>query len=240
MAQLKASLYSLKGVAKSEIDLPATVFGAEVNPPLLAQVVRVHLANQRSGNANTLTRALINRTKAKWFKQKGTGHARHGARSAPIFVGGGIAHGPKSKSWNMAMPEKMRRKALASALSSKYADKEIVFLESVNKIDPKTREASQILKDLQLAGEKIRWVYGDTNENLVRATRNITEVNLTNASLLNPYEILTSKKILLTVDAIGILEKRIIKGNKIQEKIEEKNLEPKIEKAKTVKKTVKK
>src|SRR3989344_8061779 len=96
---LNAPMYDVKGAKNGVYVLPKEVFGAKINQPLMAQAVRVYLANQRQGNAHTKSRGEITLTTAKWYRQKGTGRARHGAKSAPIFVGGGVAHGPKNKDY---------------------------------------------------------------------------------------------------------------------------------------------
>lgn len=206
----KTTVYTTSGKAKGEINLPEEVFGVKVNPQLMAQAVRVYLANQRGGNADTMTRAEINRTKAKWFRQKGTGRARHGSRSAPIFVGGGLAHGPKSRDWSLSFPDKMRRAAFASALSQMNAEKKIVILEKIQQIEPKTREAVKILNNLNLISERVTWVIGERTDNLIKATRNMTNVVLENAKQINTYQVLDSDKIIVSEDAIEILKNRVI------------------------------
>ncbi len=205
---IKTTLYSLDGKAKSQIGLPEQIFAAQVNPSLMAQAVRVFLANRRQGTAKTKTRAYINRTKAKWFKQKGTGHARHGARSAPIFVGGGIAHGPKPRSYRMSFPVKMKRLALASALTSRYITSDILILENAHSLEPKTKKAVEILKNLKLENLKTTWVIGKPLASLVKAARNLPRVALRNASQLNVYDVLDCNKLIFQEDAIEILTQR--------------------------------
>jgi len=205
---IKATLYSISGNPKSEILLPEAIFGTKVNLSLISQAVRSFLSNQRSGNASTKTRALINRTKAKWFRQKGTGRARHGSRSAPIFVGGGIAHGPHSKSWYLDFPEKMKRAALASALTQKLKDKDLIIIETIKTILPKTKEATKILKNLKLEDQKLNWIIGTPHADLLKAVRNIKNVNLKSAHQLTTYEVLNCQKLLLQEDSIAAIANR--------------------------------
>ncbi|MFZ5365690.1 MAG: 50S ribosomal protein L4 [Patescibacteria group bacterium] len=216
-----AEVITLSGTKKPKISLPKKIFGAKINPSLLAQAVRVYLSNQRKARAKAKTRAQVSRTKAKWFRQKGTGRARHGARSAPIFVGGGKAHGPTGlENYQMTLPKKMRRAAIISALSSKASDKEIVVVEGLEKVK-KTKEMLKIIKNLKLkmkndlprrqAGKaklKILVVLPESVEDVILATRNIEGVRPTQVNLLNTYEILKARKILITKEALKIMEEK--------------------------------
>ncbi|HIE38386.1 MAG TPA: 50S ribosomal protein L4, partial [Anaerolineae bacterium] len=112
---------NMVGEQVDEIELPPDIFEAPVNVSLMHQALVRQLANARLGTHKTKSRGEVNRTKAKWYRQKGTGRARHGSRNAPIFVGGGVAHGPRPRSYGKRMPRKMRRAALRSALSVKAA-----------------------------------------------------------------------------------------------------------------------
>ena len=108
-------MYDNKGAKSGTFALPKEIFGAKVNDDLMAQAVRVYLANQRQGNAHTKSRGEINLTTGKWYRQKGTGRARHGAKSAPIFVGGGVAHGPRKKDYTLSLSKNMKKAAVKSA-----------------------------------------------------------------------------------------------------------------------------
>src|SRR3989344_1501184 len=137
---ISAPMYNVRGAKNGSLALPKEVFGVKINQPLMAQAVRVYLANQRQGNASTKSRGDISLTTAKWYRQKGTGRARHGAKSAPIFVGGGVAHGPKPKDYSLNLPQKMKKAALYSELSLKAKDGEIKILSGLSKITPKSKE----------------------------------------------------------------------------------------------------
>ncbi len=143
----KVDLYTINGTKSGQIDLPKEIFAAKINEPLMTQAVRVYLSNQRQALARAQTRSEVNRTKAKWFRQKGTGRARHGARSAPIFVGGGKAHGPTGEqNYCLKMSKAMKKKALFSALTAKLKDKEIIIVKGMEKVEPKTKKMSEILQ----------------------------------------------------------------------------------------------
>ncbi|MBI2066293.1 50S ribosomal protein L4 [Candidatus Woesebacteria bacterium] len=142
----KANVYSAKGIRKGSYSLPA-IFGEKENLPLLAQAVRVYEDRKHLGLAKAKTRAEIERTKKKWYRQKGTGGARHGARSAPIFVGGGVAHGPKGVKRTLALPVKMKRKALAVALSLKAKEAEVVLVDGLGTLK-KAKDAQKLVNKI--------------------------------------------------------------------------------------------
>ena len=136
---MEVPVRNMAGDQVGTIDLPADIFEVEVNVGLMHQAYVRQMANARLGTHKTKTRGEINRTKAKWYRQKGTGRARHGARSAPIFVGGGVAHGPQPRKYSQKMPRKMRRQALRCALSALAADDQIVFVDKLDVEAPKTK-----------------------------------------------------------------------------------------------------
>ena len=219
------------------------VFAAKVNKPLLAQAVRVFLSNQRQGTSSSKTRSDVARTKKKWFKQKGTGNARHGARSANIFVGGGVVHGPTgNENWNLSLSKNMRKQALASALSAQI--EKIVVTTMLGDIQPKTKDAHAYLQRLAPNVKKVLIVVDQKMENIYRSTKNLPYVQITSAARVNIYELLLAQKIILTKEAVHQLEARILKLNEKPEIVEKKVAKVKEvvqpEKKPVVKKTIKK
>lgn len=219
----KVDLYTVTGTKSEKIDLPKEIFAVKVNKPLMAQAVRVYLGNQRRSLAQAQTRSDVNRTKAKWFRQKGTGHARHGARSAPIFVGGGKAHGPTGKqNYHLKMSQTMKKKALFSALTSKLKEGEIMVIKDLVKVEPKTKKMAEILNKLaknwkvEIKNWKLTLVLPKKLENIVRASRNLSEVSLKEAALLNTYEVLNGGQILLMKESIDKLKETFL-GKKTRE-----------------------
>lgn len=213
----KIDLLTINGEKEEKIDLPKEVFAAKVNPVLMAQAVRVYLANQRKASAKTKTRAEVNRTKAKWYRQKGTGRARHGSRSAPIFVGGGVAHGPTGKeNYKLKITKKMKRAALFSALSAKFKEGNILVVKGLEKIEPKTKKMMNILKNLKIEDlkAKIMLVLPKLEENILRAGRNIKNISLTPVDNLNTYEVLKQGKIVFTPESIARLKEVFLKKTK--------------------------
>lgn len=208
-ASLSVAMFDIKGVKAGTATLPKEIFGAKVNSALIAQAVRVYLANQRQGNANTKSRNEITLTTAKWYRQKGTGRARHGAQSAPIFVGGGVAHGPKAHDFSLSMPKKMKKAALISALSQRAIDGDIKVLSGLSKITPKTKEMSVLFgKVIENKKSNVLLVTSAPSkelDNVYKAGRNIKNVKIINAKLLNAYEVLKYKNLVFMKESIEVL-----------------------------------
>jgi len=203
------------------------VFGAPFNPTLVAQTVRVYLANQRQGTSKTKTRSEINRSKKKWFKQKGTGNARHGARTPSIFVGGGVSHGPTGhENWSLKVSSTMKKVALASVLSAQ-AEKTVV-MEDINQLDGKTASAYKLFENLLPNAQHILVVLSKHEPMVARSLRNLPYVYVTDASRLNTYEVAYSDAIVLTKESVKMLEDRLGREEK---KAKEKEVEKKVEKA---------
>lgn len=209
---LKADIFDIKGKMVGSISLPSEVFGVKINNQLLAQAVRVYLANQRKGTASTKTRGEVQGSTRKIYKQKGTGRARHGSIRAPIFVKGGIVFGPKPRDYSLKFSKKMKKAALFSALSSKLKNKEIKVLTGLEDLKPKTKEVAQVLKNLDLSGKKILVVLPQDFENFKRAARNIKDLTLGYVLGLNTFEVLNNRVLIFTKESIEFIKKNFIKG----------------------------
>jgi large subunit ribosomal protein L4 len=206
---LSIGVVDLAGKTAGTVTLPLDIFGAKVNPILMAQAVRVYLANQRQGTARTQTRGDVTASKRKIYKQKGTGRARHGALSAPLFVGGGTTFGPKPRDFSLKMPTKMRKAALFSALTQKFVNKEVLVLD-VSGAQGKTKQFVEVLKTLNLVnkkgkGNKVLFVT-DNSEVVKKAMRNVEGVDTTNVSTLSTYSVLNHKNVLFVKEAVGKME----------------------------------
>lgn len=200
------SSYDAKG-QKSTISLPEAIFGQKPNKTLLAQAVRVYLSNQRKAHAKTKGRGEVNYTTAKPFRQKGTGHARHGSHSAPIFVGGGVAHGPRGlQNYKLDLPKTLKKKALRIALSEKVAQGE-VSVADLTKIEAKTKKISEVLKKAGVQYPSLLVVTKD--DGLFKAARNIADLEIVSADNLTTYQVLAVKSMFLTKGAVDSLEKRL-------------------------------
>ncbi|MBI4999647.1 50S ribosomal protein L4 [Candidatus Gottesmanbacteria bacterium] len=205
---LTTDVLDAEGKVVGEIDLPKEIFAAQINEKLLAQAVRVYLANQRQGTVSTKTRGEVAGSTRKIYRQKGTGRARHGSRKAPIFVGGGIIFGPKPRDFSLKFPKKMKKAAFLSALASKFKDKDILVVSGLAKLKPKTAEMIKTLKSLKIAMDDGKLTFptllvttGD-QENLVLACRNIQNLFLSPFNLLHPYLLLSHQKIIFSKEAI--------------------------------------
>lgn len=218
---LSVSVYSLTGRTVGTLNLPIKVFGQKVNKKLLAQAVRVYLANQKTHWSSTKTRSEVKGSTRKIWKQKGTGRARHGGIRAPIFVGGGIALGPKPRKVILDLPKKMRKKALIHALSQKVKDNEVFGISGLDKATGKTKEMAQLLKQLNskvnppAGGQKAKpastlIITDKIFENASRALKNIPSVNILPADQLNILEVLKHHSLILTKDATARLETRLL------------------------------
>ncbi|MCB9435439.1 MAG: 50S ribosomal protein L4 [Anaerolineales bacterium] len=189
------------GQEVGKVELPKDIFEIEVNVGLMHQAYVRQMANARQGTHKTKTRSEINRTKAKWYRQKGTGRARHGSRNAPIFVGGGVAHGPQPRSYRKDMPKKMRRKALRCALSALAADDQIVVVDTMSVDEPKTKAIRQVLNNL-VGDASALVLLADSNPNVELSTRNLENAMTLRVTYLNIRDLLSHDKIILPLDAL--------------------------------------
>lgn len=202
----KINIYNITGKKSGQVTLPREIFAAKINGQLMAQAVRVYLSNQRKAHPKVKTRGEVAGSGRKIWRQKGTGRARHGDRYAPIFVGGGVAHGPTGReNYQLKMSRRMRQQALFSALTSKFKDGEIVVVQGLAKIEPKTKKMIKILKTLG-QDQKLTIILPGIVENVTRAARNIKGVNLTKANLLNTYEVLNGGKLIFMKESIDKLK----------------------------------
>ncbi len=192
---------------ESLVTVSDALFGAPVNKVLLAQAIRVYLSNARQGTSKVKTRSEVNLTKRKMYKQKGTGNARHGAQSAPIFVGGGVAHGPKGiENWNLSLSRTMKLKALICALSAQA--KSVKVCAELTSLTGKTKEAVKLLAS-ELGNKKVLIVLADRNELVERSIANIPNVLLSTAALVNAHDISAVASIIFEPKALELLEVRL-------------------------------
>ncbi len=210
---MKIPVYDLTGTKIKDITLDKEVFEAPINADLMAQAVRIYTANQRVAAAKALTRAEVDRTRMKIYRQKGTGGARHGDRRSPIMVGGGKAHGPTGiQNFELRLPEKMKAAALKSALSVKAKEGGIIAVDGLTGVEiPKTKTMAELFakifdpKDLR----SIAVVVAPKMDQAIKSTRNFVFAQPYRAQDLTTYEVLKSRKLLVTVEALEQLQKRL-------------------------------
>ncbi len=189
------------GSAAGSIDLDDAVFGVEPNVSVMHQVVVAQLAAHRKGTASTKTRAEVRGGGRKPWRQKGTGNARQGSIRAPHWRGGGVAHGPKPRSYAQRTPKKMKRLALASALSDRLADNKVIVLDGWNFDTPSTKSAKAALHALGATG-RILIVLTRDEDLVARSMRNLPEVTLLHAGQVTTYDVLVNDFIIYTRDSL--------------------------------------
>ncbi|KKS96012.1 MAG: 50S ribosomal protein L4P, large subunit ribosomal protein L4 [Candidatus Gottesmanbacteria bacterium GW2011_GWA2_43_14] len=210
-ALLETALYNHEGKASGKISLPKEVFDREAKPELLNMAVRIYLANQRSGTHKAKTRGMVTGSTRKLFRQKGTGRARHGDIKAPIFIGGGVAHGPLPRDYRLAFPKKMKRLALYGALTAKYRENSLKVVAKMEELQPKTRDLFRVLKNLDLEPDKKNekmttlLITDGKADNLVKAGRNLANVKVSPVNQLSAYEVLVNRKLVMTQKAVKML-----------------------------------
>jgi len=198
-------MYNTRGENVGEVELTPDIFEASINVPLMHQALVRQLANARRGTHKTKSRGEVNRTKAKWYRQKGTGRARHGSRNANLFVGGGVAHGPRPRKYTKKMPRKMRRAALRSALSVKAQENQIVVLDALEMESPRTREMAAVLGNLGL-DRRVLILLPERNEPVEKSARNLPQVKTLRASYLNIRDLLGCDHVLVPLEALQVIE----------------------------------
>ena len=201
----KVSVFDMNGKKVSDIELAESVFGIEPNSYAMHLCVVNYLANQRQGTQSTRTRSEVSGGGKKPWKQKGTGRARQGSTRATQWVHGGIALGPKPRTYGFSINKKVRRLAMKSAFSSKVAAEELVVLDSLKLDTIKTKEVVKVLSALE-TGKKVLLVLPEADNVIYRSARNIAGVKVSTVNTLNVYDILNCDTMLVLKDGIAKIE----------------------------------
>lgn len=199
------ALYNMEGAKTGSMEVSDAIFAAEVNNSVLHQVVVNYLANQRQGTQSTKTRTEVRGGGIKPWRQKGTGRARQGSIRAPQWVGGGVALGPKPRSYRFSVNRKMKKLAMKSALSAKYAAYEIYVIEDLTVDEIKTAKIAALLKGLEI-DKKALIVTAEADEKIYKSARNIKGVTPTHVGTLNTYDVLNNNVVILSKDAVAKIE----------------------------------
>ena len=202
---LKTNVLDMSGKVVGEIELSEAVFGIEVNESVVHDAVKNHLANKRQGTQSALTRAEVSGGGRKPWRQKGTGRARQGSTRAPQWTHGGIVFAPKPRDYSYTLNKKVKRLALKSALSAKAAELNIVVIDSIKVETPKTKQFAAFLAAVG-ADCKCLVVTATPDQNVVKAGRNIPGCEITFANLLNVYDIVNAKKLVVDQAALAKIE----------------------------------
>ena len=200
----KVDLLNIEGKKVGDIELAESIFGVEVNTDVMHEVVVNYLANQRQGTGSTKTRSEVTGGGKKPWKQKGTGRASQGSIRAPQWIKGGIALGPKPRSYKYTLNKKVKRLALKSALSSKVQENEIIVLDSLNFDEIKTKNMAKVLENIK--ANKALIVLADKNLNVQASARNIPNTKTALVNTINTYDILKYGTSVLTKDAVEKIE----------------------------------
>jgi large subunit ribosomal protein L4 len=203
----------MKGEKAGDVELHPDIFEASINVPLMHQAFERQRANARRGTHKAQTRSEVNRTTRKWYRQKGTGRARHGSRSASLFVGGGVAHGPKVRDYSKKMPRKMRRAALRAALSAKAKEEDIVIVSALEMDVPRTKLIVSMLKSLGADGS-VLLLLPERDEIVEKSARNLPDMKVLNANYLNIRDLLSYDKVLMTMDSLRVVERILVGASK--------------------------
>ena len=198
---MEVPVYSLAGEVVSQIELSDDVFAVPFNQAVVHQAMVRQQANARQGTASTKARSEVAGSTRKLHRQKGTGLARAGSRKSPIRTGGGVTFGPKPRSFQQAMPKKMRRLALRCLLSTKARDGDLKVLEDLDFEQPKTRDMVRILAALG-ANSSALIAKNEPGDNIIKASRNLSGIKIIPARLLNVVDLLSHKMLIITVAAV--------------------------------------
>lgn len=201
-----AFVYNKAGTQIDTLNLNQRLFGQKPNPDVIHQYVKAYLASQRQGTVKRKSRSEVRGGGAKPWRQKGTGRARAGSNTSPIWVGGGRAFPPQMRDYRLDLPKKMKKVALVSALSSKAFENKIKILDHMHLEVPKTKTIAELLNKLSMGGSKIIFLFEGKDENLYKSGRNIKGLVFKRASLVNPYDLLNSDFLIMTKKALENLE----------------------------------
>lgn len=201
----KVDLLNMDGKKIGDIELSDSIFAVEMNEDVMHEVVVNHMANQRQGTQSTKTRAEVRGGGRKPWKQKGTGRARQGSIRAPQWIKGGVALGPKPRSYKYTLNKKVKRLALKSALSSKVSDNQIIVLDNLNFDEIKTKNMVRVLENLKVSNKALI-VLSEKNLNVQASARNIPNIKTSLVNTINTYDILKYDMFIVTKDAVKKIE----------------------------------
>ncbi len=201
----KVDVYNMQGKKVSDVELSEAVFGIEPNENVVHSALVNYLANQRQGTQSTKTRAEVSGGGRKPWRQKGTGRARQGSIRAPQWIKGGIALGPKPRSYSYRINKKEKQLAIRSLLSAKVLDNELTVVDKLEVKEAKTKVMAKALTDLKVEGKALI-ILADRNDNVLRSSRNIEGVKTIELNTINVFDLLNCNKLVLPLDTVKKLE----------------------------------
>lgn len=197
----QVTIQDMNGQAGKQITLEPQIFARQINVPLMHQVVNAQLAARRAGTQSTKTRAEVQGGSAKPWRQKGTGRARQGSTRAPHFAGGGVALGPKPRSYAQSTPKKMVQQSLYSALSDRASENNVLVIDGLTFETPSTKDAVAALKAWNIEKSALL-VLGDDDENVYLSFRNLQNIHVLHVAELNTYDVLRADKVIFTTETL--------------------------------------
>ena len=199
-------VHDLDGKVVGSVELPEEIFGIEPSEAAIYHAVKAHLTNRRQGNAATKTRADINLSKRKIYRQKGTGRARAGTASSPIRIGGGVAHGPHPRDLSERVPKKVRRLAVRSALTMKGAEGAVRVLQDFSLEQPKTRRMALMTRALNVADQKSLLLTAEPVSAIYKSCRNLPNFEVKPVAQVCAYDVVKADSVIFTEGALGRLQ----------------------------------
>ena len=204
---LQVKVYNQEGKENGTIELAPEIFGVPINPALIQQVVVAQAANRRVAIAHTKTRAEVRGGGIKPWKQKGTGRARHGSIRSPIWVGGGVAFGPrKNRNFSHSINKKMKQQALCMTLSDKVHEEKIVVIDKMEFATPKTKQLAALLAKLPSAGRSVLLVTAKSDQNIIRSSRNLPDIRVIRADSLNVVDVMKYNSVVIIQDSLAVIK----------------------------------
>ncbi|WP_027339539.1 50S ribosomal protein L4 [Halonatronum saccharophilum] len=200
------TLYNAEGQETGNVSLNENIFDVEVNEHVVHEVVVAQLAAKRVGTAKTKTRGEVSGGGRKPWRQKGTGRARHGSIRSPLWVGGGTTFGPQPRKYKKKVPKKVKKLAIKSALTSKVEENNLVVLDNIDFAEPKTKKMVSLLDKFGVASEKVLIVLDERNDNVYKSARNLQGVRVVTPNRVTVYDLLNSKKVIMTKEAVSKVE----------------------------------
>ncbi|MBF0994350.1 MAG: 50S ribosomal protein L4 [Lachnospiraceae bacterium] len=205
----KVSVYNMKGDEVGNIELNDEIFGADVNEHLIYMAVKQQLANRRQGTQKAKTRSEVSGGGRKPWRQKGTGHARQGSTRSPQWTGGGVVFAPVPRDYSFKMNKKEKRAALKGALTDKVQKGSIIVLDELKMEEKKTKAFAEVMKNIKAEG-KSYVVIGDNDQNVILSARNLPGVKTSVSDLINVYDIMNAKTLVVTKEAVAKIEEVFI------------------------------
>jgi large subunit ribosomal protein L4 len=206
---MKAKRFGSDGKEMGTVELPKELFEAEVNEHLIWEAVKSYLGNQRQGNASTKNRAHVSGGGRKPWRQKGTGRARAGSNTSPLWPGGGVAFGPKPRDYTTRLNAKAKMKALCGALTARANDGGVVIVDTPSLDAPKTKVMAELIQAIGLGEKKVLWVFDRIEDHALKSTRNLAGVRTAESRTLNTYALMNCDCLVLTEGGLKSLAERV-------------------------------